>query len=255
MAKERGVGQELVAAIESAGEDLDLAFLREETPKAFTQTLDGVGRVSQIVQAMKDYSHPGSSDKVAADLNKTIASTITVCRTRWKYVADLETDFQDDLPAVPCAVGEFNQVVLNLIVNAADAIGARVRDGGSGKGRITVSTRQDGDWVETRASDTGGGIPEAIRHKVFDPFFTTKDVGEGTGQGLSISHDVIVTKHGGTIALETELGVGTTFIVRLRSASRTPRTRKRRHDEGAVGTGPKKLNLLQAATESPPTGV
>ena len=215
VAKERGVGQEQIAAIESAAEDVDLAFVREEIPKAFAQTLDGVERVSQIVQAMKDFSHPGSGDKVATDLNTTIASTITVCRNRWKYVADLETDFQNDLPAVPCVVGEFNQVILNLIVNAADAIDAHGGAGGPDKGRITVGTRRDGDWVETRVSDTGGGIPEAIRDRVFDPFFTTKAVGQGTGQGLAISHDVIVAKHGGTITLETDPGVGTTFIIRL----------------------------------------
>ena len=164
---------------------------------------------------MKDFSHPGTDEKTPTDLNKAIESTITVCRARWKYVADLETDFQDGLPPVPCQVGEFNQVILNIVVNAADAIGDIVGDGGEGKGRITVSTRRDGEFVEIRVSDTGGGIPEEIRQNIFDPFFTTKEVGKGTGQGLAISHDVIVNKHGGTIDIEVDPGVGTTFIVRL----------------------------------------
>jgi signal transduction histidine kinase len=196
-------------------EDLDLAFLRDEVPNAARQTLDGVARVADIVRAMKDFSHPGSEEQSLADLNKAIESTITVCRNRWKYVADVETEFAEDLPPVPCLLGEFNQVILNLIGNAADAIAEVVGDGGARKGRITVRTRCDGEWVEIQVSDTGGGMSAAIQRKVFDPFFTTKEVGKGTGQGLAISHDVIVNKHGGMIDLQSEEGVGTTFTVRL----------------------------------------
>ncbi len=196
-------------------EEIDLEFIKEEIPTAIEQTLDGVDRVAEIVLAMKDFSHPGGEEKTPIDLNKAINSTITVCRNRWKYVADLETDFQADLPMVPCLVGEFNQVVLNIVVNAADAIGENVSEGDDRKGQIKVSTRRDGESVEIRVCDTGGGIPEEIQQKVFDPFFTTKDVGKGTGQGLAISHDVIVNKHGGTLRLETEPGIGTTFIIRL----------------------------------------
>ena len=220
-AKDGNIQADQIAELESEIEELDLEFIKEEIPKAIEQTLDGIDRVAEIVRAMKDFSHPGGTENTPTDLNKVIESTITVCRNRWKYVADLETDFQDDLPMVPCLVGEFNQVILNIIVNAADAIGSIVGDGGEGKGRITVSTRQDGEWVEIRVSDTGGGIPEETRRKVFDPFFTTKKVGEGTGQGLAISHDVIVNKHGGTIDLDSEPGVGTTFIIRLPIAEQT----------------------------------
>ena len=124
-------------------------------------------------------------------------------------------DFDPALPQVHCMAGEFNQVVLNMIVNASHAIADVVGDGGRGKGTITVSTRHDGDWVEVRIGDTGTGIPEEIRRKIFDPFFTTKGVGKGTGQGLAIAHSVTVDKHGGFIDVESEVGKGTTFIIRL----------------------------------------
>ncbi|MDQ3818405.1 MAG: ATP-binding protein [Acidobacteriota bacterium] len=125
------------------------------------------------------------------------------------------TDFEEQLPSVPCLLGELNQVVLNLIINAAHAIADVVGDGSLGKGVIKISTRLDGEWVEIRVQDTGTGIPEGIRSRIFDPFFTTKEVGKGTGQGLTISHSVVVEKHGGTIAFESVEGAGTTFIIRL----------------------------------------
>lgn len=125
------------------------------------------------------------------------------------------TDLDPNLPPVPCLPGDINQVFLNIIVNAAHAIADVVGDGSGGKGTITVSTRALGDWVEVRISDTGTGIPEAIRSKIFDPFFTTKQTGRGTGQGLAYVHSVVVEKHKGIITFETEEGKGTTFIIRL----------------------------------------
>ena len=147
------------------------------------------------------------------DLNQSIASTLMIARNECKYVADLETDF-DDLPDVTCHVGEVNQVILNIVVNAAHAIADRV-SGTDEKGLIHVKTRRDDDCVMISISDTGGGIPEEIRDKIFDPFFTTKKVGRGTGQGLAIARSVVVDKHGGTIAFKTEVGKGTTFFIRL----------------------------------------
>jgi signal transduction histidine kinase len=147
------------------------------------------------------------------DLNQAIESTILVCRNEWKYVAELVAELDPVLPRVRCVPGEINQVVLNLIINAAHSI-ADV-SGKSCNGTITVSSRLDGDWVELRVRDTGTGIPPEVRSRVFDPFFTTKEVGKGTGQGLSIAHSVVVQKHAGTIHFETEMGVGTVFIVRL----------------------------------------
>ncbi len=213
--KRGNVNDELVAEAEAAVSETDLDYLREEIPAAIRQSLDGIERVGDIVRAMKEFSHPGGDRKQATDLNRAIASTLTVSRNEWKYVAELETDFDPKLPPVPCLVGDFNQAILNLVVNAAQAISEAVGDGTRGKGTIVVRTRRDGDWAEVQVEDTGTGIPDTIREKVFDHFFTTKDVGKGTGQGLAIAHDVVVQKHGGTIRFQTKIGKGTTFFVRL----------------------------------------
>ena len=192
---------------------LDLDFMREEIPNAIAQSQDGVLQISNIVRAMKNFSHPGSDKKSFADLNRAIESTATVCRNQWKYVADLALELDPEIPLVECLPGELNQVILNLIVNAADAIGEALQPGD--KGLITVVTRQVGDDVEIVVRDDGPGIPDSIIDRVFDPFFTTKDIGKGTGQGLAISHDVIVNKHGGTIDLSSEPGVKTEFTLRI----------------------------------------
>jgi signal transduction histidine kinase len=127
----------------------------------------------------------------------------------------LETELDPSLPPVSCLPGEFNQVILNLVVNAAHAIADVVRKEGNEKGKILIQTRNCPQWIEIRIQDTGAGIPETVRTRIFDPFFTTKEIGKGTGQGLSIARSVIVDKHGGSIHFETEEGKGTTFIVRL----------------------------------------
>ena len=193
----------------------DVEYLGEEIPKALEQLLEGVEHVARIVRAMKEFSHPGPLDKTPVDLNRALQNTAMVSRNEWKYIADLVEDLDPALPAVQCVPGEINQVILNLIVNAAHAIADRPCGKACDKGRITLSSRRDGEWVEIRVCDTGTGIPEAARAKVFDPFFTTKEVGKGTGQGLAIAHAVVVKNHSGTIRFETEAGVGTTFIVRL----------------------------------------
>ena len=202
------------AEAKAALERLDMEFLREEIPKAISQSLEGVERVATIVRSMKEFSHPGAVERQLADLNRAIESTITVARNEWKYVAEMVTDLDASLPLVPCLLGDVNQVVLNMIVNAAHAIKGVVGDTGE-KGTITVTTRCAGSWVEARIRDTGSGIPPEIRPRIFDPFFTTKEVGKGTGQGLAIAHTVIVQKHGGEIKVESEVGQGTTFIIRL----------------------------------------
>ena len=195
---------------------MDFEFLLQEIPESIKETHDGINRVVKIVSAMKEFSHPGSADKAAADLNRNLESTILVCRNEWKYVAELETDFDPDLPLVPCYSDKLNQACLNLIINAAHAIADKAaKTSSGGLGHIGVSTRRDGGWVEIRISDTGNGIPPAIQDRIFEPFFTTKEVGKGTGQGLTIAHDAVVKKHGGTISFITQPGEGTTFILRL----------------------------------------
>lgn len=193
----------------------DLDYIYMQIPSALEETLEGVGRVSKIVQAMKEFSHPGGKEKSPADLNRAIESTATVARNEWKYVADLKLELEPNLPFVPCFLGEFNQCILNLIINAAHAVGDVVKADPGLKGLITVRTQGDGDHVEVRVTDTGTGIPEAVRPKIFEPFFTTKDVGKGTGQGLAMVYGSIVKQHGGTVTFETECGRGTTFIMRL----------------------------------------
>jgi len=209
------VSPALLQAVGQAETKADISYLAEELPKAISQSLEGIERVTTIVHAMKEFAHPDSAGKTPVNLNHAIASTLTVARNEWKYVCDLETSFDPALPLVPCLPGQFNQVILNIIVNAAHAISDVVEGGKKGKGKITVTTKQAGDFAEISISDTGTGIPESILPRIFDPFFTTKKVGRGTGQGLAISHNVIVEKHGGAIDVETRIGEGTTFILRL----------------------------------------
>ena len=201
------------AALQQAEQSCDFGFIASEVPRAIDQSLDGARRVARIVRAMKEFSHPDSAEKTATNLNKAIESTVTVARNEWKYVSELVTEFDAALPPVVCYPGDINQVILNLIVNAAHAIKEKIKDGE--KGRITVRTRMLGECVELSVTDTGSGIPEAIRGRVFDPFFTTKEVGKGTGQGLALAYAVVVKKHGGKIWFETQVGQGTTFFITL----------------------------------------
>ncbi len=205
---------QLVGAIGLSLQEANYSFLQAEIPKSFTRAFEGIDRVTTIVQAMKRFSHPGGPDKRAVDINKAVESTLTVSHNEWKYVADTATDLARDLPPVVCLPGDVNQVLLNIIINAAHAIAEKTATTG-GKGRITVTTRQEGEDVVIAISDTGTGVPPAVRERIFDPFFTTKEVGKGTGQGLAIAYDIVVNKHGGALTFESEVGVGSTFYVRL----------------------------------------
>jgi len=214
-AEKGSVPLEQITKAKELAEEIDLDYLLEEIPKAIGQSMDGLRRISKIVRAMKEFSHPGTEEKSPIDINVAIQSTIDVSRNEWKYHAEMVTDLAPDLPPVPCIPGEFNQVILNAIVNAAHAIADAAGDNPEERGTITLGTCQEGDWAKITISDTGTGIPEKIRAKIFDPFFTTKEVGKGTGQGLAIVYSAVVDKHGGTIDVESEMGKGTTFIIRL----------------------------------------
>ncbi len=209
-----GDSASVVAAIREDVDRLDVAYLVSEIPKAIEQSLDGTQRISKIVRSMKDFSHPGTQAKQMVDLNRAIESTINVAHNEWKYVADVETRFDPALPLVPCLLGELNQAVLNLVVNAAHAIADVVDEKGE-KGRITITTRTEGVWAVVEVADTGTGIPDELHTRIFDPFFTTKEVGKGTGQGLAICYAVVVDKHSGEISFGSDMGLGTRFTIRL----------------------------------------
>ena len=193
-------------------EELDVPYLLHEIPQALSQTVDGIERVVTIVRAMKEFAHPESRGMVRADLNKALENTLTVARNELKYVADVETDF-GDLPPLACSVSDMNQVFLNLLVNAAHAIGDVVQ-GTERKGKIRIRTEAQGSTALITIADTGAGIPARIRERIFDPFFTTKEVGRGTGQGLAIAR-AVVDRHKGSLTFESEVGKGTTFFIRL----------------------------------------
>ncbi|MFT7679139.1 MAG: PAS domain S-box-containing protein, partial [Planctomycetota bacterium] len=205
------LAEELQAAFATA----DLEFLKEEVPRAIAESLSSVSRVRKIIVAMKEFSHPGEIDMTNIDLNRAIENNIAVAGNEWKYVAKVELDLEPQLPMVECISSEIGQVILSLVVNAAHAIGDANATSANSMGVIGVCTSIDEDHAVLTISDTGTGISEEDRIKIFDPFFTTKEAGKGTGQGLSIAYNIIVQKHGGTIEVESEFGVGTRFIIRL----------------------------------------
>lgn len=207
--------QELIERAREIDNTLDIGYLVDEIPEAIAQSLDGLSRVSQIVLAMKDFSHPGKNEKTYADLNQAIQGTVVISRNEWKYIADMETELLPDLPLVNCVVDEINQVILNMIVNSSHAIADKSLLSPGGKGIIGIKTSCSGGEVHILISDTGAGIPAAILDKIYDPFFTTKEVGRGTGQGLALAHDIIVNKHNGRLHVESHTGVGTTFTISL----------------------------------------
>ncbi len=217
-----GPGQrdQLLHALEQAGEDADIDFLRDELPNAISESLEGIRRVSAIVKAMKAFGHPDASERTAYDLNFAIENALTVARNEIKYVAEIETHFED-IPPVVCCPGDINQVLLNILVNGAQAIGEErerrpaAEDGSRELGRIVVTTRAEGDNVLVSIEDNGGGIPDHVAERVFEPFFTTKGVGSGTGQGLAIAYSLVVHRHGGRLWFESVPGTGTTFFLRL----------------------------------------
>ena len=186
-----------------------------EVPNAISDSLSGVDRVRKIVLAMREFSHPSQKEMRQADINHAIETTATISHNEWKYVADLETDLDPKLPQVTCQIDEINQVILNMIVNSAQAIQEIVSEDPESKGKISINTRVKDRFVVITIRDTGNGIPDVIKDRVFDPFFTTKGVGKGTGQGLYLAHNIIVNKHHGHISLESEQGKGTTFFIEI----------------------------------------
>ncbi|MGH1364478.1 MAG: CHASE domain-containing protein [Calditrichia bacterium] len=192
-----------------------MSILLNEIPEAIEASLDGISQVSKIVEAVRGFSHPGSATKSLTNINEALEKAIVVSRNEWKYIADIIVNFDEDLPAIKCFPGELNQVFLNIIVNGSHAIRELAEKDTDLRGKITISTSYTSEYVRIDFRDTGVGIPEAIQNQIFNPFFTTKGIGKGTGQGLALSFSVIVEKHGGSISVESEVGHGALFTIKL----------------------------------------
>ncbi|MCQ9372647.1 ATP-binding protein [Methyloversatilis sp. XJ19-13] len=206
----------LVAEVDAAVKKTKLDYLRRQIPEALAQSKEGLEHVARIVSAMKEFSHPSNGGKELLDIRDVINTTVTVARSEWKYVAELETRYADDLPQVSCMRDMIGQVILNLVVNAAHAVADTLQSGVREKGKIRIMVKRAGEQhIAISVADDGGGIPEGIRGRIFDPFFTTKPVGKGTGQGLAIVYSTVVDKHGGEIRCDSEVGRGTCFTIRL----------------------------------------
>jgi len=196
---------EKAAALKAWTKDADLDCVLEDIEKLVAETVDGAERVRKIVLDLRTFSRADQNARSTADINAGLASTINLCWNELKYRCTVIKEF-GDIPEIVCYPMKLNQVFMNLIVNAAQAI--------KDKGTVTIRTFQQGTWICVQVSDTGCGIAKENIGKVFDPFFTTKPVGKGTGLGLSIAYG-IVSEHNGKIEIESEIGKGTTFTVRL----------------------------------------
>jgi signal transduction histidine kinase len=200
---------ELLLSITEKESAMDLPFVLDDTPKLLEESRDGTERIKKIVQDLKDFAHPGKQDLAYADINKNLDSTLNIVWNELKYKAKVVKDY-GDLPEVRCYPQQLNQVFMNLLVNAGQAI--------TKEGVITISTRTVNSHVEVRIHDTGIGIPKDNLSRIFDPFFTTKEVGKGTGLGLNVAYN-IVKKHNGSIEVESTVGEGIAFTIRLPSDS------------------------------------
>jgi two-component system NtrC family sensor kinase len=199
-------------AVEEIEARMDLGFVFSEFDTIFAESAEGFSRIMRIVGNLKNFSRiDQGSEFELYDVNGGIESTLVVARNEIKYVADTKMGF-GELPQIRAKGGEINQVILNILVNGAQAIEAQKRPT---KGLIEIETSLKGDRVLISIHDDGPGIPEAIRTRIFDPFFTTKEPGKGTGLGLSISYDIIVAKHAGKLSVESGPGEGTTFLIEL----------------------------------------
>jgi len=191
-------------------------FLRAELPRAFKQLAEGIARISQIVRAIRNFAKADSDGiKVSVDLNKAVETTLEVTRNEWKYHAAVETDLDPALPPVLCFPAEIKRTLMELILNAVQAIVASRPQSGREQGIIRVTTRLDGQETLLAVSDDGCGIPADIRDCVFDPFFTTREIGAGAGCGLAFAHAAVVNRHGGRLSFITEENKGSTFTVAL----------------------------------------
>jgi signal transduction histidine kinase len=196
---------EHIEKIQAMEKSMDIAFLMEDVSSLVQESYEGTDRIKKIVQDLKDFAHPGDDRPKYADINKCIESTLNIVWNEIKYKAQVIKDFSV-LPEIMCHPQQLNQVFANLFINAAQAI--------EKEGEIKVKTSSNNGNIEITISDTGTGISKEDISKVFDPFFTTKDIGKGTGLGLHVAYNII-KKHNGVIEVSSEVGVGTTFYIKL----------------------------------------
>lgn len=205
----------LIDKITKASDGVNFEYILEEIPLALDETLDGLNHIARIVRSMKDFAHPGYDTKSMVDLNGCIRNTVAVSKNEWKYVADLEMELDPHLPLTLGVTSQINQVLLNLIVNAAQALSSKFENVPEKKGSIKITTNHLDDEIEIAVSDNGPGISVEMQKRVFEPFFTTKDPGKGTGQGLAIAHTIVVEKHDGSISLLSDGKNGSSFVIKL----------------------------------------
>ncbi len=205
----KGIDRDIIAKREKT---LKIDFIIEDIGNLLMENIEGLARITNIISNLKKFSrNDNGSEYMNADLNEAIRSVLVISKNETKYYADIKTDL-GDIGMIYCNISELNQVILNLIINAVQALKELDREN---LGQITIRTYKDSDWIYCEIADDGPGIPNQIKSKIFDPFYTTKEVGVGTGLGLSICHDIVVTKHKGRITLDSEVGKGTVFTIVL----------------------------------------
>jgi signal transduction histidine kinase len=227
--------EDAIAELAAKTQQSGVTDLEREIPDALEQTLEGLSRINRIAGALREFLHPAADEKTAANINRAIENAVAVCRNEWRYVAEVELDFDEGLPSVSCWIHEFSQVILNLVTNAAHSIADRISGTPGEMGRITITTRKRDEFAEIRVCDDGAGIPSDLLHAIFAPFFTTKDTGKGTGQGLALARSVIVDKHSGSIEAESEMGEGAVFTILI--PFRETSKEKKLESEGQVRGG------------------
>lgn len=199
------VAMKMIEEIESFEKDIDIEFMVTDSEDLIRESRDGVERVKKIVIDLKDFAHPGEDTMQQANINACIDSTLNVIWNEIKYKAEVKKDY-GDLPLVTCYPHQLNQVFMNIIMNAVQAIDS--------KGTIKITTETSSENVRIKIRDNGCGIDEKDQSRIFDPFFTTKEVGKGTGLGMNVAYNII-QKHNGTIGLESKVGIGTEFTIVL----------------------------------------
>jgi PAS domain S-box-containing protein len=206
-----GLLSETVEGLEAFNRAIELPTLAAEIQVAMRETIEGVKQVRDIVLLMREFAHPGTGSQEATDINGVIKGALIICRGRTRNVVSVDADLFPDMAPLMCNRGQVQQVLLNLLVNAVDAI----EEKGSEDGRIRVATSIVGSNCRIEISDNGAGVPSELRGRIFDPFFTTKSVGRGTGQGLALAKEIIVAQHGGRLLLEDRPGFSTSFVIDL----------------------------------------